>query len=30
VDWNNISRNYRIPKETKHNLKAQGFPIEIQ
>ena len=30
VDWYYISRNYKIPEETKYNLRAQGFPIEIQ
>jgi len=29
VKWGWISRSYRIPKEIKQNLKAQGFPIEI-
>jgi len=29
VNWKWISFNYKIPDETKHNLKAQGFPIYI-
>jgi len=29
VDWYDIQQNKNIPKETKHNLKAQGFPIKI-
>jgi len=27
VDWYRIKPNKNISDETKHNLKAQGFPI---